>query len=125
MAQPVFFLDDFYREVAKEVDPEADLTPEALTYLQDVAHCFMGNVLRQAGSMASAGSEVRGPVQITDKEISYVLRNYYGMPLTTSAMHQAEPGQYLTDPVPQWTPVEGYQEKLNAVLEYTASNADD
>jgi hypothetical protein len=107
------FSPDFYTDIAHDIDPDQDITPEALAKLDDLARDFMRNILRTAGGIArnSPGTE------ITAENVHFVLQNYFGMSLSGPSGPQVRAASQA--PTPE------YQEKLAAVRSFAATRRDE
>jgi hypothetical protein len=114
-----FFPVEFYTNIMKEIDPEQEITDEALVKFNQLATDFVTAVFRESTDLvrgSGTGQRENEAVQITADDVHYVLQNRFGMSLSVG-----------TGPVPDLAvhgPTEEYKEKLRTVREY-ASHRDD
>jgi hypothetical protein len=116
---PPFFPPEFYAEIVHEIDPQQEITDEALAKFNQLADDFVTQAFREAVSLVgrrrqSQGGEERP--QVTADDIHYILQNRFGMSVSGSE-----------HPIPELsarTPTDEYREKLRTVRE-CASHRDD
>jgi hypothetical protein len=107
------FSADFYADIAHGLDPDQEITAEALAKLDELARDFMRNILRTAGGVAR-----NSPLtEITAENVHFVLQNYFGMSLSGPSGPQIR--------TVSQTPTPEYQEKLAAVRSFAATRRDE
>jgi histone H3/H4 len=116
---PPFFPVEFYTKIVREIDPQQEITEEALVKFNQLAQDFLTQVFQESTQLvrgrgiSQGGNEV---VQVTADDVHYVLQNRFGMSLSVA-----------TRPVPDFavrSPTEEYRDKLRTVRE-CASHQDD
>ena len=113
---PVYFSEDFYRELLHEVDPEQDITPGALRYLNKVADNFLRDLMEWVRLVKKADRE--GDHVVQDTDVFYVLQSLYGVSLPGPT------GPLVSDQRLQ-KPTDDYEEKRRAVQAFAANHQDD
>ena len=102
---------DFYTNVAHEMDPSQEITPEAVEFLNDISQFFLQSVIRDVASLR------KSPDAITPEDVYYILQSRHNMLLPGPT------GPLTTELRP--SPTAEYQEKLHAVRAFAASHTDD
>ena len=117
------FDEKFYKDIVHEMDPEQEITPEAIDYLNKVALVFFEDMfgtlfnLKRGGKSNREGNR-REDVVVTANDVYFVLQTKYRMSLPSAT------APVVTDQTFQ-NPTAEYQEKLQAVRKFAESHADD
>ena len=117
------FDQSYYLDIAHEMDPEQEIAPEAIDYLNEIAWCFFIDIRSTLlGLKKSNDHDARGAPRledrITEADVRYVLQTKYKLSLPGAT------GPIITDQIFQ-NPTAEYQEKLRAVRTFAANQGDD
>lgn len=106
------FPEEFYREIAHQMDPSQEFSPEALSFLNEISDDFYARLLRDIGRFAKSKKKSEESIEVTEMDVRFIVEKYTGMMLPIS-MAQTEPMAFK--------PTEEYKEKLDAVRSFVKS----
>jgi transcription initiation factor TFIID subunit TAF12 len=114
------FSDEFYRDIAHEMDPEQEITSDAIMLIGELAEDFMGSVLNEVFLLKrKRGSKEKVDVEAAD--IHFVLQDRFGMSLPGAT----GPRELIPSDISVQRPTKEYQEKQDAVRQFAATHRDD
>lgn len=114
------FDQSFYEELVKEMDPNQEITPEAIDFFNDIAHEFLRSVLVESAEFVkntSKDDSSTKQLEIGQDDVNYILKAKFNM--------TNFPGG---PPVPDTSivrPTAEYLEKLNAIRSFSDTHRDD
>ena len=109
------FNSDFYLDIAHQMDPDQDISPDALKFFNDIANDFLTTVLWDTVRLKRQIASNK-QIEIGTDDIHYILQTRFGMTL---------PGGRILNESNKMKPTQEYNEKLEIVREFTANHRDD
>lgn len=115
------FSDDFYKDIAHKMDPDQEITPEALSFYHDIADDFFQSILNETYNFIREKykDEINNqePMTIQAEDIYFILRTKFNM--------TNFPGGNIQSSTSITMPTAEYKEKLQAIRQFSATHRDD
>lgn len=115
------FSEDFYKDIAHKMDPDQEITPEALSFYNDIADDFFQSVLRETYFFVREKNKDelnnQESLSIQAEDIYFILRTRFNM--TNFPGGNIQSGASITMPTTE------YKEKLQHIRQFSATHRDD
>lgn len=110
------FSKDFYLDVAHQMDPDQNFSPDALSFLNEISDNFYEMLLNDIAKYAKNKKDSIDGIEVTEQDVKFIVENITGMAIPIS-MTQTEPTTFK--------PTAEYQEKLDAVRSFVKNKNED
>ena len=122
-AQQHLFNEDFFKDIAHKMDPNQEITPEALDFYNEIADEFFHSILSEAMTYIKDKNKdeiptnSNEPLTIQAEDIYFILRTKFNM--------TNFPGGGIQSNTSITMPTAEYKEKLQAIRQFCATHRDD
>lgn len=115
------FNDDFYKDIAHKMDPDQEITTEAIAFYNDIAEDFFNSILNETLFLIREKykDEINNGESLTiqAEDIYFILRTKFNM--------TNFPGGNIQSSTSITMPTAEYKEKLQAIRQFSATHRDD